>query len=124
MEKPHILICDDEEGVRESLRVMLAKEYTLAFAENGEEAVRYVEEHTPELVIMDVKMPKMDGLEALGRIKQAKLHVCVLVITGYESSEIAAQAMRLGADDYLTKPFKRQVVLEKVREIFRHRRGE
>lgn len=123
MEKPHVLICDDELGVRESLRVILSETYTLAFVTNGEEAVEYVRAKNPEVVIMDVKMPKMNGMEALGRIKQMKSHVCVLMITGYESDDVAVQAMRLGADDYLTKPFNREAVSQKLREIFEHRRG-
>lgn len=123
MLKPLILICDDELGVRESLRVVLGKEYELAFAEDGKEAVEYIERHTPELVILDVKMPKMDGLEALKKIKMAKHFVCVLMITGYESRDVADAATRLGACGYLTKPVDRKTVLAQVKEILEHRKG-
>lgn len=124
MGKPHILICDDELGVRESLRIVLGKEYELTFAEDGEEALRRIEERTPDLVILDVKMPKMDGLEALKRIKVAKRFVCVLMITGYESRDVADQASRLGACGYLTKPVEGKSVLAQVKEILAHRTGE
>jgi len=121
MEKRQILICDDEEGVRESLRVILGGDYELEFVSNGEEAIEYVRLRNPEVAILDIKMPKMNGLEALGRIKQLKSHVCVVMITGYESSDVAAQASRLGACGYLTKPFDRESILAQIKEILEHR---
>ena len=117
MEKPTILICDDELGVRESLKLILEKEYALAFSENGEEAVEYVKTHDVDLMITDVKMQKMSGLEALAEIQRIKPNTRVLIVTGYESSDVAAQAVKLGAAAYLTKPFDRQKVLEHVRTL-------
>lgn len=117
MEKPRILICDDEMGVRESLRMILGKEYELAFAEDGERAVEYVRTQHPEVVILDVKMPKMDGLEALPQIKRVSRSTPVIMITGYESSDVAAQAIKLGADDYFTKPFDREKVCTQVKTL-------
>ena len=119
MEKPLILICDNELGVRESLKLILEQDYALAFMENGEEAVHYVKAHDPDLMIMDVKMPKMSGLEALEEIKRLKPSIPVLMITGYESSDVAAQAVKLGAAAYVTKPFDRQKVLDHVRGLLK-----
>ncbi len=117
MEKPTILVCDDELGLRESLKLILEPDYALAFTGNGEEAIRYIKANDPDLLIMDVKMPKMSGLEALAQIKQLKPQIPVLMITGYESSDVAAQAIKLGAAAYLTKPFDCQKVLEQIRGL-------
>lgn len=123
MSKIQVLVCDDEEGVRESLKLILSGDCSLSFAVNGEEAVEHVKRHDPDLVIMDIKMPKMNGLEALGQIKKLKPQVRVMIITGYESSDVAAQAMRLGADDYLTKPFDRETVRAKIQKLQNPQKG-
>jgi len=117
MRKADILVCDDEAGVRESLKLILGKEYTLAYATNGEEAVNYIKAHNPDLLIMDVKMPKMGGLEALRLIKRLKPKLPVLMATGYESSDVAVQAVHLGANDYLVKPYDREQVHAKVQAL-------
>ncbi len=123
MPKIQVLVCDDEEGVRESLKLILSGEYSLSFAVNGEEAVEYVKRHDPDLVIMDIKMPKMNGLEALSQIKKLKPQIRVMMITGYESDDVAAQAMRIGADDYLTKPFDRETVRVKLQKLQNPKKG-
>lgn len=115
--QPTILICDDEPGVRESLKLILDRQYTLVFARNGKEAVAQVKAHRPGMAIMDVKMPLLNGLQALRAIRRVNRRMPVLIITGYESSDVAAQAIRFGANDYLTKPFTREQVWEKVRTL-------
>ncbi len=117
MKSNRILICDDEPGVRESLRLILEEEYSLAYAQNGMEAVEQVKAQNPDLAILDIKMPQMNGLEALQQIKQLKPRIRVLIITGYESSDVARQAANLGADDYLTKPFDKQKVRAVVQSL-------
>ncbi|MCM8811944.1 MAG: response regulator [Candidatus Omnitrophica bacterium] len=117
MKKANILICDDEEGVRETLKHMLGGEYELSFAANGEEAVEHVRANDPAIAIMDIKMPKMNGLEALRRIKELKPGVRVVIITGYEATDVATEAINLGADDYITKPFRQQKILTQVRAL-------
>ena len=117
MKKARILICDDEPGVRESLKLILGTEYALVFAKDGQEAVEYIKSHDVDIAILDVKMPRMSGLEALQQIKKIKPKIRVLVATGYESSDVASQAINLGADDYLVKPFERQKVLTKIQSL-------
>ena len=117
MGKANILVCDDERGVRESLKMILEKDYTLVYATNGQEALDYVKTHDPALVIMDVKMPRMSGLEALRQMKMVKPNIRVFIITGYEASDVATEAINLGADDYLVKPFERQKVQAQVSAI-------
>lgn len=117
MANTHILICDDEEGVRESLKHMLSDEYTLTYATNGEEAVEQVKAHAPAVAILDVKMPKMNGLEALRQIKALTPQTAVLMITGYESTDVATQAVNLGAAGYIVKPFHREKILAQIKAL-------
>lgn len=117
MPRSHILICDDETGIRESLRLILDQDYLLTYASHGRDAVEYIRRHDPDLLIMDIKMPLLNGLDALREIKQIKPRQRVLIITGYESSDVAVEAIQAGATDYVTKPFERETVQEKVRNL-------
>ncbi len=117
MKKATILICDDEPGIRDSLTLILGKEYNLLYATNGEEALSMLKKNGAALLIMDVKMPRMGGLEALRPIKKLKPGIRILIATGYESSDVASQAINLGADDYLVKPFTRNQVETKVSDL-------
>jgi len=114
MEKKRILICDDEEGVRESLNLILENDYKVSFATSGPEAIEYIKKNPVSLVILDIKMPKMDGLETLKHIKNAKPDTKVVIATGYKSVETAAEAVKLGASDYIVKPFESKNVLEAI----------
>ncbi len=117
MEKDRILVCDDEQGVRDSLKLILEPEYDLSYVTNGEEAIERLKADNPALLILDVKMPRMGGVEALQTVKRLRPGIKVLMITGYESHDVAAQATKLGADDYLTKPFEAKKVLSKVQAL-------
>jgi len=117
MKKANVLVCDDEEGVRETLKHMLGGEYELSFAADGEEAVEHVKTHNPDMAIMDIKMPRLNGLEALRKIKELKPGIRVVIITGYESTDVATEAINLGADDYITKPFRQQKILTQIRAL-------
>ncbi len=117
MAKANILICDDEPGVRESLKLILERGYNLFYARNGKEATERVKALKPDLLIMDVKMPHLNGLDALHHIRRVDQRVPILMITGYESSDVAVQAVNSGANDYLTKPFQREQVTEKVQAL-------
>lgn len=119
MNTAQILICDDETGIRESLKLILENEYPLAYARNGQEVVTLLKDkkNQPDLLIMDIKMPRMNGLDTLRQLRRVRPKLRVLIITGYESSDVAAEAVRLGASDYLTKPFDRETVREKVRAL-------
>lgn len=117
MPKTRILIADDEEGVRESLNLILGEDYELAFASDGEEALAALGRETFELVLLDIKMPKRDGLELLKWITGSGLTTPVLMLTAYQSVELAKEAVKLGAVDYLPKPFDRDHLLRTVRGI-------
>ena len=117
MSKQRILICDDERGVRESLKLILDREYELAFATNGQEALDHLQNQEADLAILDIKMPRLNGFEALRSLRRLRPALRILMITGYESGDVASEALQLGADDYLTKPFEREKVQEKVRAL-------
>ncbi len=116
MKKPDILICEDEEGVREGLSLILKKDYCLSFAANGKEAIKHVKSKKTDLVILDIKMPKLNGLTALKEIKSAMPDIKVIIVSGYGMANIIEEALKLGACDYIVKPFKRQRVLDSVKK--------
>ena len=102
----NVLVADDEEGLRFMLGQLLGKEgYTVKEAEDGEQAVAMAEREDFDVIILDVKMPRMDGLEALGRIRRIRPNTPVLVVTAHGSAKTAHQAIAAGAYDYFIKPF-------------------
>ncbi len=113
--KPRVLIADDEEGVRESLNLILSDDYELAFAMDGEETLARLGQERFDLLLLDIKMPKLDGLEVLKRLKGSQITTSVLMLTAYQSVELAKEAVKLGAVDYLPKPFERDQILSAVR---------
>lgn len=104
--KQTILVVDDEPMVLDLFEEILSKErYTLLTANNGKEALELVRKKTPDLVILDLKLPDVSGIETLRRINRLSENTEVIIITGYGSMETTRAAMRLGAYDYITKPF-------------------
>jgi two-component system response regulator PilR (NtrC family) len=102
-----ILVVDDEEAMREFLTVLLEKQgYRVMAAADGEQALGLIAHQSPNLVISDVRMPKMDGIGLLTGIRKTDPHLPVIMMTAYASMDSTIQAMRLGADDYITKPFR------------------
>ncbi len=100
-----VLIVDDELGPRESLRVLLDREYGVFRADSVDAGIELFKKHWPHLVIMDIRMPKKNGIEGLRKVRQLDEQVSVVILTGYGDLETAQQAVRFGANDYLTKPF-------------------
>ena len=115
--KPRILIADDEEGIRESLSLILGTEYALDFAEDGEATFKKLTSGSYDLALLDIKMPKLDGLEVMKRLKQEQIIVPILVLTAYQSVELAKEAIKLGALDYLPKPFERDQILHAIQGV-------
>ena len=107
MIKDKILVADDEPSMREFLDIMLKKEgYKVSLASNGEEVAKLAENDLFDLVLLDIRMPKLDGLSALKKIKANAPETVVIMITAYASADTAIKAMKEGAYDYITKPFK------------------
>jgi len=100
-----ILLIDDEEFTRKELSGYLEEEgYYVITASEGEEGIRMFEEHYPELVLTDVKMPKVDGFEVLRRIKTQKPETRVIILTGHGDEDMVLKALKEGANDYIKKP--------------------
>lgn len=117
MLKPRILVIDDDESLQRVLRHNLEEEgYIVLLASSGEEGLRLLEEEEAELVITDIRMPGMDGVDVLRRVKELSPQVPVMIITAYGTVETAVEAMRIGAFDYITKPFNRAELKLKVKK--------
>ena len=106
-----ILIVDDEQGMRELLSMMLRREgYDVVTAANGEAALASIQAEIFDLIITDIKMPKLDGISLLRSVKELSPDTIVIVITAFGTAETAVDAMKLGAYDYITKPFKNEEI--------------
>ena len=121
MPKPRILIADDEEGIRESLNLILGDDYDLTFACDGEETLDKLEAGGYELALLDIKMPKLDGVEILRQRNARRLDTPIVMLTAYQSIEMAKEAVKLGARDYIPKPFEREQVLRAIGDILAKR---
>ena len=111
-----ILICDDEEGIRESLKLILSDHYDLIISQDGTQCLECLQNSKDiGLVLIDIKMPKRNGLEIIKEIKEKYPEQKIIVVTGYRSVETATEAIRLGACGYIVKPFKAQEILATVK---------
>jgi nitrogen regulation protein NR(I) len=100
-----ILIVDDDKSIRYSLKRMLEGPFAILTAQNGEEALQRVRENSPDLILMDIKMPGQSGMEVLKEIKGIDPKTLVIMMTAYGTTETAIEAMKYGAFDYIIKPF-------------------
>ncbi len=100
-----ILIIDDEIGPRESLKILFKDNYEVNLAKDGLEGLATMEKEAYDLVILDLKMSGLGGIEVLRQLREARQQTKVIILTGYGSHEIAQEAQRLGVTAYLNKPF-------------------
>jgi len=100
-----LLIVDDEEGPRQSLRVVFKDDYNLLLASNGPRAVELAQQHKINAAVLDIRMTGMSGTEVLEKLKAIQPSIEVIMLTAYETVDTVRQALRLGACDYLNKPF-------------------
>ncbi|MBI4573985.1 MAG: response regulator [candidate division NC10 bacterium] len=102
---PRVLVVDDEPDAVELLTEFLrAKGYEVITASDGEEALRKVKEDRPHLILLDVRMPKLNGLEVLRRVREIDREVGVIMVTAVNEEETGREALKMGAFDYITKP--------------------
>jgi PAS domain S-box-containing protein len=123
-ERARILVVDDEVGPRESLRMILKPSYEIATADSGDTALKTLLAFNPDLVFMDIKMPKMDGIELLRRIKAIDPTIEAVMITAYASLDTVKNALTHGAFEYLIKPFSRADLEDTVRRALARRQTE
>ena len=105
MTSPLLLIVDDELGVRESLKMVFCKDFRLMEADSVGAAIPIVLDSKPNVVLLDVLMPKTDGIEALRRIKEIEPGCEVIMLTGVNSQQLSNEALNSGAFDFVAKPF-------------------
>jgi DNA-binding NtrC family response regulator len=116
MSSPLLLAVDDEMGVRESLKMVFSKEYRLLEAASVDAALLQVQEERPQVVLLDILMPKTDGIEILRQIKTIHPSCEVIMLTGVNSQQLAAKAMDFGAFDFIGKPFDVVELRQKVKK--------
>ncbi len=105
--KSRILVVDDEESIREFLEIMLKKEgYEVSTAEDGQKAKEVLQKKSFDMVISDLQMPNVTGIELLKHVKDSYPETVFMLITAFGTTETAVEAMKMGAYDYVTKPFK------------------
>ncbi len=118
-----ILVVDDERSMRDFLSIMLKKTgYDVTTAVDGEEAVKILHKDIFDLVITDLKMPKVDGLQVLKTVKELSPDTVVIVITAFASTETTVEAMKEGAYDYITKPFQNDEMKIRIKKALEKRR--
>lgn len=123
--KSRILVVDDEESIREFLEIMLKKEgYEVTLAEDGAQAKDLLGKKTFDMVISDLQMPNMNGLELLKHVKESSPDTVFMMITAFGTTETAVEAMKIGAYDYITKPFKIDEVRLNINNALRSRNLE
>jgi two-component system nitrogen regulation response regulator NtrX len=121
--KPRILVIDDEAAIRDSMRMILEYEgYEFFGAATGEEGIAIVERESIDLVFLDIKMPGMDGLETLGKVRAVAEDLAVVMISGHGTVATAVEATKLGAFDFIEKPLATERILLAIRNAIDARR--
>ncbi len=123
-DKPLLLVIDDNEDIRHMIRELLRDDYVMIFAANGKDGLRLAAKYVPDLIICDVMMPLMNGLECCRRIKEevSTSHIPVLLLTACSMDEQRAQGYDSGADGYVAKPFNSSVLKSRCHNLIDNRR--
>ena len=124
-ERPKVLVIDDEPGVRELISEALSlSEINAVQAADGLEALSFLRRERSDLLILDINMPKLDGLALLEKLRSEGMSVPVLMLSARADKADINQGLRIGADDYLTKPFSIEELVLRVKAIMRRSKGE
>ena len=112
-----ILICEDEQDIRDSLTRILGKiDYETLCAEDGKDAIDKTFSFKPDLILLDVRMPKIDGLETAREVRRFDKSVKIIFLTAFASEEIRKEASRYDISDYLVKPVPPEIIVKKIEE--------
>ncbi len=122
--KSKLLIIDDNKELRDYLYTKLHREYSIVLAENGEEGIKHAQELNPDLIITDVKMPKLDGIELTKQLKNnfETSHIPIILLTAKSSLNSKIEGIDCGADDYITKPFHLEYLKTRIVNIINQRK--
>lgn len=124
MKRPRILIIDDEVGPRESLKMILKDNYDLLLASSGTEGLDIFLTQDIDLVITDIKMPDLSGIEVLQKIREKNKELPVIMITGYASEEANSTAKEFGISGYIKKPYDVTYIREEVERVLKDTLGK
>jgi DNA-binding NtrC family response regulator len=119
--KPTLLIVDDELGARQSLEVILEDDFHVLTAESGQEALEITQKEPIDLILLDIHMPEMDGLEVLRKIKERDEEIDIIIVSALNLARKAVDAIKLGAYDYITKPYEPEDILSTVARVIHKR---
>lgn len=122
--KLHLMVVDDEYGPRQSLRMLLKEQYEVHLAEGAEEAMQIIQEHPIGVVVSDIRMPKVTGVQLLAQIKEYNHDIEVIIMTGYGELETAMKAVEHGAYSYIEKPFDTHHMLDCVNSAYNKHESE
>jgi len=116
---PKFLIVDDEKGIRDSIKKFLKQRFAceITEADNGQKAMELLKKNEFDLVLLDIKMPGISGLEIIKEKKKLQLKTNIWVITSFDSEEVAHKVIEQGADDYISKPFSLRILDSKIRDF-------
>jgi DNA-binding response OmpR family regulator len=118
--KPYILLADDETAITDNLAPFLSRSgFSVAVAANGEDALKQIAAHPPDLLVLDVLMPRLDGREVLRQLRQAGNWLPIILLTQVGEATERAMAIDEGADDYLNKPFDPHELVARIRAVLR-----
>ena len=120
-EKPYVLIVDDELSIRESFNLILSDKYKVIVAASGEAAIKYVTDQPIALVYLDIRMPGMNGIETLKKIKEVDPQQEVIMVTAVNDVKRASEAIKLGAHDYVVKPFDVKDIQKMTEDLIRRK---
>jgi CheY-like chemotaxis protein len=113
-----ILICEDEIDVRETLTKLLTRiDYEVYSVDNGKDAIDKARELKPDLILLDIRMPKIDGLEVAKEVRKFNNSVKMVIVTAFASEEIRKEASRYEISDYLVKPIPSEIIVKKIEEV-------
>jgi DNA-binding NtrC family response regulator len=119
-----ILVIDDEMVIGDACRLVLSESgHSVTHCLTGEEGLREIQHSPYDLILLDMKLPDIDGTRVLEFIREKKVPTQVIVMTGYSTLSNAVEAMKLGAADYLSKPFSEDELLQVIRQLFAEREG-
>lgn len=112
-----ILVCEDEQDIQKSLKNILKKKgYEVHAAKDGEEAINTAKKINPDAILLDIRMPKVDGLDAAKQIREFNLKTKIIFITGFQSPELCREAAKYDIFGYLTKPISLENILKTIRD--------
>jgi len=120
-EQPTVLVVEDQLGPRESLRAILQSDYRILLAEEGEQALHFVTHETVDVVLLDLRLPGLSGIQVMEKIKALRPSIEVIVVTSYASAEAELAVQRLRAFEYISKPFNVSYLRETVKRAVAHR---